>query len=104
LDMTPPWLNFFENLLTVQFMHRMLAYSIAVIAGVILWKGWATNRFAGVHAWLPILGVLLGGQIFLGIATLVLVVPMPLAIGHQALAFILFASCIAYLADMNRRR
>ncbi|HEY4972311.1 MAG TPA: COX15/CtaA family protein, partial [Steroidobacteraceae bacterium] len=29
---TPPWRNFFENALTVQFDHRMMAYSIWLLA------------------------------------------------------------------------
>ena len=29
---TPPWRNFFENILTVQFDHRMVAYAIFVVA------------------------------------------------------------------------
>src|SRR4029077_12074965 len=30
---TPAWRNLFENTLTVQFDHRMLAYAIWIVAG-----------------------------------------------------------------------
>jgi len=31
-------------------------------------------------------------------------VPLPLALGHQALAFMLAGATMAYLADLNRLR
>src|SRR5690606_34976694 len=39
--LSPWWLNLFENALTVQFNHRLLAYAIA--AGV-FWHLWALRR------------------------------------------------------------
>ena len=36
--MSPWWANLFENAMTVQFNHRMLAY---VLAAVVLWHVWS---------------------------------------------------------------
>jgi heme A synthase len=43
-------------------------------------------------------------QVVLGISTLVLAVPLPLALGHQALAFMLAGAIGAWLADITPRR
>jgi cytochrome c oxidase assembly protein subunit 15 len=43
-------------------------------------------------------------QAALGISTLLLRVPLPLALGHQALAFMLAGATVAWLADIAPRR
>lgn len=98
----PFWLNIFENVLTVQFAHRMLAYFIALVVLLFLWTAWRGNRFEKQHKWMALIGIMVLAQIVLGIATLLLVIPLPLAIGHQALAFMLLGACVAYAADMRR--
>ncbi len=40
LEMKPAWKNFFENTLTVQFDHRMLAYATAAV----VWGTWLRAR------------------------------------------------------------
>jgi heme a synthase len=95
----PLWRNLFENPMTVQFVHRMLAYLILVQI-LFMWiaKGWH-GGFSGAHAWLPRIGFLVLLQVGLGIATLLAVVPLSLALGHQVLAFMLAGAVTAYLAD-----
>ena len=100
----PFWKNLFENALTVQFNHRMIAYAVAVFAGALLWRQWRRGGFAGVHGWVPRIAALVLLQIVLGIATLLNAVPISLALGHQALAFMLAGSIVAYLADATPRR
>ena len=99
--MQPGWRTLFENALTVQFIHRGTAYLVALYALFLLWRRVGQGGFIGVHGWLPRIGLLIGLQIVLGIATLLFSVPIPLALGHQALAFMLCGSIIAYLADMT---
>jgi cytochrome c oxidase assembly protein subunit 15 len=96
--MEPWWKNLFENALTVQFIHRTLAYVLVLYVGVL----WVWRRGAG--GWLPRLALLVLLQAALGIATLVLAVPLPLAIGHQALAFMLAGAICAWLADITPRK
>ncbi|MEQ1771767.1 MAG: COX15/CtaA family protein, partial [Devosia sp.] len=101
--MEPGWRNLFENALTVQFIHRMLAYAIVLYAAVLIWRR-AGRGFAGTNGWLPRIGLLIALQVGLGISTLLLAVPLPLALGHQALAFMLAGATIAWLADVTPKR
>lgn len=100
----PLWRNLFENALTVQFVHRCIAYVIVLYLALLIWRQSRREGFADVHGWLPRLGVLVLLQVGLGITTLLNFVPLPLAIGHQAMAFMLAGLVTAYLADMVRNR
>lgn len=100
--MSPWWRNLFENALTVQFDHRMIAYAVTAYAAFLLWKGRLSPGFAGVHGWMPRLMLLILVQVGLGIATLLSVVSIPVAVAHQAMAFMLAGATVAYLADMSR--
>ena len=102
--MTPLWRNLFENALTVQFNHRLLAYVIAAYALFLLWRQSRAGGLAGVHGWLPRIVLLVLLQVVLGIATLLAMVPISLALGHQALAFMLAGVVTAYLADLQPAR
>lgn len=92
--LSPFWLNAFENHSTVQFDHRMLAYLTAIIAGF----QWYRMHANELHARARVAGHLLGAtvvlQILLGISTLLLVVPISLAVLHQGGAVVLFALAI----------
>ncbi|MNT58983.1 Heme A synthase [compost metagenome] len=100
--MQPAWRNIFENALTVQFIHRCIAYLITAYLAVMLWRQHRAGGFAGVQGWLPRLGLLVLVQVALGIATLLSFVPISLAVGHQAMAFMLAGTTVAYIADMRR--
>jgi len=74
----------------VQFDHRLLAVSLVIVVGT-FWlsvRGRRLRRRARLAVGLLAVGVLV--QAALGIATLVLVVPVPLAAAHQAGALALF--------------
>ena len=69
----PWWRNLFENALTVQFVHRCIAYVIVLYVGFAARGGRArAGGFAGVHGWLPRIALLILLQVALGIATLLL--------------------------------
>lgn len=102
LIMDPAWRNLFENALTVQFNHRLLAYGLVAYLGWMIWRRARDGGFGGVHAWLPRLGFIMLLQVALGIATLLTSVPIGMAVGHQALAFMLAGLVTAYIADMRR--
>jgi cytochrome c oxidase assembly protein subunit 15 len=96
LAMSPWHANLFENVMTVQFNHRLLAYFTA------LWVGLqAIAAFRGgpqavqLTAGLLLLGVL--AQIGLGIWTLLAAVPIGLGLAHQAGAFVLLALAVWHL-------
>ena len=88
----PLWRNFFENIATVQFDHRLLATLVFTFVAV-LWLATLRQpvpgqvRF-GLHA-IMAAAVL---QVGLGISTLLLQVPVTLAALHQAGALLLFTA------------
>ncbi len=102
--MDPAWRNLFENALTVQFIHRMIAYAIVAYIGWLIWRRHKDGGFAGVHGWLPRIGLIVLLQVGLGVGTLLMSVPIGLAVGHQSLAFMLAGLTVAYLADLRRVR
>jgi heme a synthase len=102
--MQPLWRNLFENSLTVQFIHRAIAYAIVLYMAFLVWRQARRGGFAGVHAWLPRLGVLVLAQVVLGISTLLSSVQIDLAVAHQALAFLLAGAVTLYIADLVRTR
>ena len=91
----PWWRNFFWNMATVQFDHRLLAWALAFLVPALWWKLRTTagipDRARGGG---NLLLVLLALQVALGIATLLLVVPVPLAAAHQAGAVLVFAAAL----------
>jgi cytochrome c oxidase assembly protein subunit 15 len=102
MALDPWWSNFFDNIATVQLDHRILAISTFTLI-VIFWlripKGELPTRARkSVNALLHT-GIL---QIALGITTLLLVVPVPLAAAHQAVAMILFTVAL-FLCHALRR-
>ena len=93
-QLDPWWKNFFYNMATAQFDHRLGAWLLAVLVPVFWWRAHAValaprQRHAG-H-WLLALLVL---QITLGISTLLLQVPVALAAAHQGGAVLLFAAAL----------
>lgn len=95
LFLIEPWyLNFFNNMATAQFDHRLVAWMLAV---AVPWY-WVRARRVGTSLsvkrasnWL--LGLFIV-QVSLGIATLLMVVPVPLAAAHQACAVAVFTAAI----------
>ena len=93
--MLDPWYrNFFYNMATVQFDHRLLAWTLAAAVPAF---GWRVRRNAGagtIRRASDVLLAVLVVQLALGIATLVLQVPVALAAMHQAGAVLLFAAAL----------
>jgi heme a synthase len=98
----PLWRNAFENNTTVQFIHRGIAYLIVVYVAVLVWFQARAGGLAGVNGWLPRIAALVLLQVGLGVATLLSSVPISLALGHQALAFMLAGLTTAWLADLSK--
>src|SRR5580698_6589084 len=101
---TPWWRNLFENTLTVQFEHRMVAYTLFVVA--ILHALDAVRSRAGTSAingavWL--FGVV-ALQATLGILTLLNQAPMDLALTHQAVAIVVLTLAVLQAERLTRIR
>jgi cytochrome c oxidase assembly protein subunit 15 len=88
-SVTPLWADFFENVVTVQFHHRLLAYVLVLM--IPAW--WLMSRRAeldgGTRTLFHLLLAMLAVQVVLGITTLLYIVPIPLAAAHQAGALVL---------------
>lgn len=100
---TPVWRNFFENALTVQFNHRMLAYAILLYA---LWFAWDTRRSVvdrNARAYATLFVLLMLIQALVGVATLLFAVPIGLALTHQALAILLLTVAVFQAAGLIGR-
>ena len=99
----PLWRNFFENTLTVQFDHRMLAYAIWLFAAWHVVDAVRTSRGRVALTGALALFVAVTIQAALGIATLLEVVPLPLAMLHQAMAMIVLTIAVVHAERMTRR-
>ncbi len=87
---SPLWRNLFENAATVQFDHRLLAL-LTFSSVIILWlAGLRQAMPAQLRIGLHLLMATALLQVTLGISTLLLRVPVPLAATHQAGALLLF--------------
>jgi cytochrome c oxidase assembly protein subunit 15 len=98
---TPAWRNFFENTLTVQFDHRMLAYLIWLCA--VLHALDALRLRAGIGSALTLAAVVTL-QAALGIATLIHQAPLDLALSHQAFAVVALTLAVIHAQRVSPRR
>jgi cytochrome c oxidase assembly protein subunit 15 len=92
----PAWRNLFENPKTVQFIHRMFAYTVVL---AMLWHALATTRaLPGTtharRAW--VLLALALGQVAIGVGTLLMQAPMDVALTHQFVAMLVLIFATAH--------
>lgn len=92
-DLTPLWRNFFENPALVQFIHRMSGYLLLAFA-VVVWLRGRKSPHAATRAAYNTMMVVMGGQIVLGIFTVLYGAPWQLGIAHQATAVLLWVLII----------
>jgi len=94
LMLEPWWLNLFNNMATVQFNHRMIAWLLMLLVPAF----WLTARRVtlpprarlATHLVLAMLVI----QVMLGISTLLLAVPVTLAAAHQGGAVLLLTAAL----------
>ena len=96
----PAWRNLFENTLTAQFDHRMLAYTIWLAAVLHAYDAWRTRHEAG-SAFVLLAAVT--AQALLGIATLLMQAPIQLAQTHQMVAILVFTIAIVHAERLGHR-
>jgi len=98
-----PWLvNFFENALTVQFIHRWVA-QVAVVL-IFVFGIWVLRSKPNKKLKIAVIHLLIMAfvQLSLGIKTLMFGVPIPLAALHQMGAFLLLACSLWTLYRLPR--
>jgi len=93
--MLEPWYrNFFDNMATVQFNHRLIAWILAFLVPLFWWQSKKYNLSVTTRLACNLFLLMLVIQISLGISTLLYVVPIPLAASHQGGAVLLLAASL----------
>lgn len=93
--MLEPWYrNFFDNMATVQFDHRLIAWILAFLVPLFWFKARKYQLSNSARLACHLLLIMLTVQIGLGIGTLLLAVPLPLAAAHQGGAMLLFTAAL----------
>jgi cytochrome c oxidase assembly protein subunit 15 len=100
---TPLWVNFVDNHLTVQFVHRMTAYLLTVLALLHAFDA-ARSLSGGVRIGAVVLVLAVLGQAALGILTLLWNVPMSLALAHQVAAMLVLIVATAHAQHLCAMR
>lgn len=99
----PWWRNFFDNVLTVQFTHRMLAYALwalAIAHAIDAVRSKARDAVNGA-LWIAAAVTVQAG---LGILTLIHQVPISLALAHQAFALVVLTLVINQAQRLTKHR
>jgi len=97
------WATLAHSQAAVQFNHRMVAYAVVIAAVGIAGSGLNSRILMGQSRALALaVGVVAVLQACLGVATLMLRVPLPLALIHQAGAAILLALATALMWRVRR--
>jgi heme a synthase len=102
----PFWANWFHTLAAIQFDHRLLATVTAICAlAAALWStGQRLMLPKGPRDAMLALGVVVLVQYALGVATLLLVVPVDLATLHQIVAVLLLSAALIALHSLRGAR
>lgn len=99
--MQPWYLNPFENVLAIQFNHRMLGYAIALLALLNLVLAWRRPDAEARGITLLVFAAVIA-QIALGVFALLSHLQIGLALAHQAGALVLFGLAL-YQLQRSRR-
>lgn len=103
-DGSPAIMSAFEDIRTVQFNHRWLAMTTLVVVGV-FWALSLRHRLGSAQRLaMHLLLLAVMGQVALGIATLLMVVPVTLGTLHQAGAVVLLSATIYALHTIEWRQ
>ena len=94
--MDPAWLNLFENVKTVQFVHRMVAYAVLVAVFAHMLASLKFGRGTTHASRAIVLFALVVLQAMIGISTLVMQVPLGWALMHQGGAVVVLGFAVAH--------
>lgn len=102
-NLSPWWINPLENSAAVQFTHRWLAITTGVVVWSYAFRAFNAPYLGGRLRRLAVaVAVMVGVQICLGIGTLLLFVPVPLAATHQAGALVLLGLLVWTIVEYRR--
>lgn len=98
----PWWRNFFDNTLTVQFSHRMIAYTLVVVAvghAIDAVRSRTSPAIVSGALWIVAAMVV---QVAIGILTLLNQVPIDLGLAHQAVAIVILTMLLFQVERLGR--
>ena len=91
IEQSPLYKNFIEGKSGVQFVHRMLAYVVALTIVLIWNKARKMSLTNYQRKGINLLLIMVGVQFLLGVLTIIMQVPVWLGVAHQVGAFILLS-------------
>jgi cytochrome c oxidase assembly protein subunit 15 len=94
----PLWRNFFENTLTVQFDHRLVAYGLCALVLIHAADARLHARGEPVATGAGFVAAAVLAQAGIGIMTLIRGVPIELALPHQAMAVVVLTAATLHAA------
>lgn len=100
---TPWWRNMFDNVLTVQFEHRMTAYLLFTLAALHAFDALRSRAGSAARGALWLLAAV-SVQAVLGILTLLNQVPIDLALSHQAVAIMVLTLAVMQAERLASRQ
>lgn len=100
LPMQPLWTNFFENVMTVQFTHRMVAYLLFAVALIHALDLHRTGPVPAAQRAITLFA-LVTGQAALGVITLLWISPLWLSLLHQAGAVLVLVAATSHVTQMS---
>ena len=108
LSMSPVWRNFFENTATVQFDHRALALTTLTSVASMYTMAVKSQYWRTLPPFTRLMHHAVAGmavtQVGLGIATLLLYVPIELGVVHQfgSLFLLTLVTCLTHSLSFSR--
>jgi heme a synthase len=101
---SPAWRNLFENTLTVQFNHRMVAYALWTVAIFHLIDVLRAKRGGAVLNGALALACAVTLQAAIGIVTLLHQTPLPLALLHQIMGIAVLTIAVVHAERLTPQR
>src|SRR5262249_4421813 len=98
---TPGWRNLFENTLTVQFNHRMVAYLLWTVAMLHAFDAFRSRGGGAARKGALALACLVTLQAGIGIVTLLHRVPLPLALLHQLTGILVLTIAVIHAQHVS---
>ena len=96
------WGTLAHSQAAVQFNHRMVAYLLTVVGLVTAWVALRSPLPDGAKVLALVLGAAILSQAVLGVATLMLAVPIALGMAHQIVAAVVLGLAVAFAWRVRR--
>ena len=90
-----PGASLLDNPLTIHYVHRVLAFALLIYVSLLAWLLRAASPLLRAAALFVVLATL--GQAALGVLTVVLTVPLPVAVVHQGGAYVLCSAAVLFV-------